>query len=76
MSYREEQQKGSGNAITRRCFHSSPEVAAGCTTIPARGLGGNTLTSAMTRASAEALKLAVGDDVTAIIKSTEVIIGK
>jgi molybdopterin-binding protein len=38
--------------------------------------GGNSLTSAITRASAEALKLAVGDDVTAIIKATEVIIGK
>jgi molybdopterin-binding protein len=38
--------------------------------------GGNTLTSAITRGSAEALKLAVGDEVTAIIKSTEVIIGK
>lgn len=38
--------------------------------------GGNTLTSAITRASAEALKLRMGDEVTAIIKSTEVIIGK
>ena len=38
--------------------------------------GGNTLVSAITRGSAEALKLAVGDEVTAIIKSTEVIIGK
>jgi molybdopterin-binding protein len=37
---------------------------------------GNTLTSAITRGSAEALKLAVGDQVTAVIKSTEIIIGK
>ena len=38
--------------------------------------GGKSLTSAITRASAEALKLTVGDEVTAIIKSTEVMIGK
>ena len=38
--------------------------------------GGRMLTSAITRESAEDLKLAVGDEVTAIIKSTEVIIGK
>jgi molybdopterin-binding protein len=37
---------------------------------------GNTLVSAITRASAEALHLAVGDEVTAVIKSTEVIIAK
>lgn len=37
---------------------------------------GNMLTSAITRGSAEALKLAVGDQVTAVIKSTEIIIGK
>ena len=36
----------------------------------------NTITAVITKESAEKLCLAVGDDVTAIIKSTEVIIGK
>ncbi len=35
-----------------------------------------TITAAITKESAEKLGLAEGDDVTAIIKSTEVIIGK
>jgi molybdopterin-binding protein len=38
--------------------------------------GGHTLVSAITRGSAERLKLKEGDRVTAIIKSTEVMIGK
>jgi molybdopterin-binding protein len=38
--------------------------------------GGKTLTSAITRESVDDLKLTVGDEVTVIIKSTEVIIGK
>lgn len=37
---------------------------------------GQELVSAITRASAEQLQLKAGDDVTALIKSTEVIIGK
>ncbi len=36
----------------------------------------NTITAIITKESAEKLGLAEGDDVTAIIKSTEVIIGK
>ncbi|MBE6497370.1 MAG: molybdenum-pterin-binding protein [Methanobrevibacter sp.] len=36
----------------------------------------NTITAIITKESAEKLGLAEGDDVTAVIKSTEVIIGK
>ena len=36
----------------------------------------NTITAVITKESAERLGLSEGDDVTAIIKSTEVIIGK
>jgi molybdopterin-binding protein len=39
-------------------------------------VGGIEIVSAITRASAEALKLQAGDQVKAIIKSTEVIIDK
>ena len=39
-------------------------------------VGGQELASAITRRSAEALALKVGDNVTVIIKATEVIIGK
>jgi molybdopterin-binding protein len=38
--------------------------------------GPNTITAVITKESAEKLGLAEGDDVCAIIKSTEVIIGK
>jgi len=38
--------------------------------------GGNHITSSITNEAAEDLELAVGDDVTAIIKSSDVIIGK
>ncbi len=38
--------------------------------------GGNEIVSAVTRGSVEGLKLQVGQSVYAIIKSTEVIIGK
>lgn len=38
--------------------------------------GGKTLTATITRGSAESLGLKKGDKVTAIIKSTEIIIGK
>jgi molybdate transport system regulatory protein len=40
------------------------------------GIGDQELTSVITRASAERLKLRVGDPVFALIKSTEVMIGK
>jgi len=39
-------------------------------------VGGQELASAITRRSAEALGLKAGDNVTVIIKATEVIIGK
>ncbi len=38
--------------------------------------GGQEIVSAITRSSAETLKLQAGDQVVAIIKSTEVMIGK
>ena len=38
--------------------------------------GGKTLTSAITRGTAEALDLKEGDEGTAIIKATEIILGK
>ena len=38
--------------------------------------GGNTLTSVITRTSAEAMGLDVGQEVTAVIKSTEIIVAK
>lgn len=38
--------------------------------------GGNHVTSSITNEAAEELALKVGDDVTAIIKSSDVIIGK
>ena len=38
--------------------------------------GGQEIVSAITKDSAEALELSVGDAVTAFVKSTEVIIGK
>ena len=38
--------------------------------------GGNTLVSAITRASAESMDLREGMDVVAVIKATEVLIGK
>ncbi len=45
-------------------------------TVVIRLTGGQEVVSAITKDSAEALALAEGDAVTAIIKSTEVIIGK
>ena len=39
-------------------------------------VGGLEIVSAITRGSAEAMGLKVGDEVTAVIKSTEVLIGK
>lgn len=40
------------------------------------GIGGQELTAVITRSSAERLRLAPGDEVVAVIKSTEVMIGK
>jgi len=39
-------------------------------------VGGQTVVAAITRASAEELQLAAGDDVTVLIKATEVMLGK
>jgi molybdopterin-binding protein len=39
-------------------------------------IGGQTLVAAITRASAESLELANGDEVTVLIKATEVMLGK
>jgi molybdopterin-binding protein len=39
-------------------------------------VGGQTIVAAITRGSAEHLELAPGDDVTVLIKATEVILGK
>jgi molybdopterin-binding protein len=39
-------------------------------------IGGNDITSAITRSSAERLGLAEGDQVVAIVKATEVLLGK
>ena len=39
-------------------------------------IGGQTVTAAITRGSAEHLELAEGDDVTVLFKATEVMIGK
>ncbi len=39
-------------------------------------VGGQTIVAAITRGSAEQLELAPGDDVTVLIKATEVMLGK
>jgi molybdopterin-binding protein len=39
-------------------------------------IGGQELTAVITRSSAERLRLAIGEEVVAVIKSTEVMIGK
>ena len=39
-------------------------------------VGGQTVTAAITRGSAEELQLAEGDNVTVLIKATEVILGR
>jgi molybdopterin-binding protein len=39
-------------------------------------VGGQTIVAAITRGSAENLELAPGDDVTVLIKATEVMLGK
>jgi molybdate transport system regulatory protein len=52
------------------------EHGAVMSTVVVRLPGGEEVTAAITRDSAEGLELAEGDAVTAIIKSTEVMIGK
>ena len=39
-------------------------------------IGGQTIVAAITRESAESLELAAGDNVTVLIKATEVMLGK
>jgi molybdopterin-binding protein len=39
-------------------------------------IGGQSITAAITRGSAEELELAEGDEVTVLVKATEVMIGK
>ena len=39
-------------------------------------IGGQTIVAAITRGSAEQLELAAGDEVTVLIKATEVMLGK
>ena len=46
------------------------------TTVTIRLAGGDQVVSSITKESAESLGLAAGDEVTAIIKASEVIIGK
>ena len=46
------------------------------TTVKIRVAGDNRITSSITNEAAEDLALKVGDDVTAIIKSSDVIVGK
>jgi molybdopterin-binding protein len=52
------------------------DLGAVMATVVIRLDGGQEVVSAITRDSAEALALAEGDQVVAVIKSTEVIIGK
>jgi molybdopterin-binding protein len=53
------------------------EVTKGQTTAHVRvDIGGKIITSSITNEAVDDLGLAVGDDVTAIIKSSDVIIGK
>ena len=54
----------------------SVEHGAVISTVLIRLEGGQEVVSAITRASAEALELAEGDAVKAVIKATEVMIGK
>jgi molybdopterin-binding protein len=53
------------------------EVRLGATTAHVRiDIGGAVVTASITNEAVEDLKLAVGDDVTAVIKSSDVIVGK
>ncbi len=59
--------KGKIESIHKGAVTTTLKVAVG---------GGNHITSSITNDASEELALKVGDDVTAIIKSTDVIIGK
>jgi molybdate transport system regulatory protein len=52
------------------------EVGAVMATVVIRLAGGQEVVAAITKDSAEALGLTVGDPVTAVIKATEVMVGK
>jgi molybdopterin-binding protein len=55
---------------------SAVELGAVMATVTIQLDGGQEVVSAITKDSAEALGLAVGDSVVAVIKSTEVMVGK
>ena len=55
---------------------ASVDHGAVMSTVVIRLEGGQEVTAAITKDSAEGLELAVGDVVTAVIKSTEVMVGK
>ena len=59
--------KGKIEAVHKGAVTTTVKVAVG---------GGNHITSSITNEAAEDLALAVGDEVVAIIKSSDVIIGK
>jgi molybdate transport system regulatory protein len=52
------------------------EHGAVMSTVRIRLTGGQEVTAVITKDSAEGLELAVGDEVKAVIKSTEVMVGK
>jgi molybdopterin-binding protein len=54
----------------------SVDLGAVMATVVIRLEGGEEVVSAITKSSAETLGLATGDQVTAVIKATEVMIGK
>ena len=60
------QLKGTVTAVKHGAVMSEVEV----------DVGGQTIVAAITRSSAESLDLKQGDSVTAIVKATEVMIGK
>jgi molybdate transport system regulatory protein len=55
---------------------ASIDLGAVMATVVIRLAGGQEVVAAITKDSAEDLGLAVGDDVTAVIKATEVMVGK
>ena len=59
-----------------KCKVSNVELGAVMANIKIEVEDPNTITAVITKESAERLGLKEGDDVTALIKSTEVIIGK
>ena len=55
---------------------SAVDLGAVMATVTIRLEGGQEVIAAITKEAAEALRLTVGDSVTAVIKSTEVMVGK